>query len=167
MNESAEIIERLQLQPHPEGGWFREVYRSQDTIGKDSLPQRYLSSHCFGTSIYFLLDKDDFSAFHRILSDETWHFYLGSPVRIHCISPEGIYLAVELGRDLRQGQVLQFTIPRNCWFAAQNLDGNTFSLVGCTVAPGFEFADFELGNIEQLSRSFPQHKALIRKFTRH
>ena len=166
MNESAEIIERLQLQRHPEGGWFREVYRSQDVIETHSLPQPYSSVHCFSTSIYFLLDKDNFSAFHRIRSDETWHFYLGSSLVIHCIFPDGTYAAIELGRDLQKGQVLQFTIPRNCWFAAKNLDGNTFSLVGCTVAPGFEYQDFELAKKEDLMSSYPQYEALIREFTR-
>ena len=166
MSESADIIEHLNLQRHPEGGWFSEAYRSQDIIESESLPEGYSSAHCFGTSIYFLLDKADFSAFHRIRSDETWHFYLGSAIVIHCISPDGTYSPVELGRDIRKGQVLQYTIPRNCWFAAGNLDKNTFSLVGCTVAPGFDYSDFELGKKESLINSFPQHQALIREFTR-
>ncbi len=166
MNNSSDVINQLKLQAHPEGGWFCEVYRSQDIFETDCLPEHYSSAHCFSTSIYFLLDKNDFSAFHRIRSDETWHFYLGSPVVIHCIFADASYTSVELGRNLTEGQVLQYTISRNCWFAARNLDESTFSLVGCTVAPGFEFSDFELGNCEDLISLFPQHAALVRQFTR-
>ena len=157
MNDATKWIEHLKLEHHPEGGWYHEVYRSDETIEVQALPGRYHSPHCFSTSIYFLLDTKDFSAFHRISSDETWHFYLGSPVIIYILFPEGNILTIDLGNCLAEGQVLQYTIPRNCWFAAQNQDDNEFSLLGCTVAPGFEFQDFELGRRQSLLELFPIH----------
>ncbi len=166
LTESAEVIDQLQLLPHPEGGWYREVYRSDDILELNALPGRYNSPHCFSTSIYFLLEKFDFSAFHRITSDETWHFYMGSPVTIFCIYPDGSTVQVVIGNNLAAGQFLQYTIPRHCWFAAKNLEEHPFSLVGCTVSPGFEFSDFELGQRQNLSVLFPQHALLIEELTR-
>ena len=166
MNDASSIISQLELLPHPEGGWYREVYRSEDVIPADSLPARYKSPHCFSTSIYFLLESHNFSAFHRISSDETWHFYLGSPVVICIISPEGDLAQVTMGNNLSEGQCLQYTIPRNCWFAAKVVDKNSFTLVGCTVAPGFEFADFELASRKQLIDLYPVHTDLISGLTR-
>lgn len=166
MNDSAAIISQLHLTPHPEGGWYREVYRSHDSIPASSLPDRYNSPHCFSTSIYFLLESHDFSAFHRLRSDETWHFYMGSPVVIYIISPEGEASAEVLSANLDDEHQLQFTIPYNCWFAAKVLDVNAFALLGCTVAPGFEFTDFELGQRQRLCELFPQHFDLITEFTR-
>jgi predicted cupin superfamily sugar epimerase len=166
MNDAASIISQLELLPHPEGGWFRETYRSEDVIPDDSLPDRYKSQHCFSTSIYFLLESHNFSAFHRISSDETWHFYLGSPVVIYIISQEGDLAQVTTGNNLSEGQCLQYTIPRNCWFAAKVVDKNSFTLVGCTVAPGFEFGDFELASRKQLSDLYPVHADLISGLTR-
>lgn len=166
MSESTRIIEQLQLLPHPEGGWYREVYRSDEMLQPASLPDRYSTAHCFSTSIYFLLKNDDFSAFHRISSDETWHFYKGSPVIIYCIFPDGSSSQVILGNNLDEGQVLQYTILRNCWFAARNQDENSFSLVGCTVSPGFDFSDFELGLQQNLISLFPHKRALILTLTR-
>jgi predicted cupin superfamily sugar epimerase len=166
MNDAASIINSLELLPHPEGGWYREVYRSDDVIPVDSLPDRYKSQHCFSTSIYFLLESHNFSAFHRISSDETWHFYLGSPVVIYIISNEGEVAQITVGNNLSEGQYLQFTIPRDSWFAARVQDINSFTLVGCTVAPGFEFADFELASKKQLIDLYPVHTDLISGLTR-
>jgi predicted cupin superfamily sugar epimerase len=165
-NDADSIIEHLGLVRHPEGGWFSEVYRSEEKILAEHLPVRYKSAHCFSTSIYFLLQNDDFSAFHRIASDETWHFYLGSPIIISCIFPDGSTSEILLGNKLFEGHLLQFTIPRNCWFAARNQDSNSFSLVGCTVSPGFEFSDFELANRQNLTETYPNHVALINGLTR-
>jgi uncharacterized protein len=166
MNDAASIINSLELLPHPEGGWYREVYRSDDVIQVDALPDRYKSQHCFSTSIYFLLESHNFSAFHRISSDETWHFYLGSPVVIYIISSEGDLAQVTMGINLQEGQYLQYTIPRNYWFAAKVQDNNSFTLVGCTVAPGFEFVDFELASGKQLIDLYPVHTDLISGLTR-
>jgi predicted cupin superfamily sugar epimerase len=165
-NDAHHIIEQLGLERHPEGGWFKEVYRSEEKIQAGHLPERFESSHCFSTSIYFLLENNGFSAFHRIKSDETWHFYLGSPIVIFCILGDGSISEIVLGNNLGDGHHLQYTIPYNCWFAAKNLLPNSFSLVGCTVAPGFDFSDFELAQRAQLTNLYPQHSALIAAFTR-
>lgn len=165
-SESASIIDQLKLQPHPEGGWYREAYRSGEILEVSSLPGRYTSPHCYSTSIYFMLEKGDFSAFHRLSSDETWHFYLGGPVVLYCIFPDGTTNEVAIGNNLDQGQLLQYTIRRNCWFAAKNQGNALFSLVGCTVAPGFEFADFELAQRKNLTDLYPQHAILISELTR-
>lgn len=106
IKEAAEICIQLQLLPHPEGGWFREVYRSDEMLRAEDLPIRYLEAHCLSTSIYFLLESDDFSAFHRIRSDETWHFYNGSPVELYIISEEGKLLGVTMGGNISKGQLL-------------------------------------------------------------
>jgi len=165
-NEAVALIQELQLQPHPEGGWFREVYRSDETLRVEALPERYNKDHNYSTSIYFLLESHDFSAFHRIRSDETWHFYKGSPLVILIISPDGVLKEITMGNTLYEGQTLQYTIMRNCWFAALLMDENSFSLVGCTVSPGFEFEDFELGRCEKLTELFPLQAEVIRKLTR-
>ncbi len=166
INKAAAIINRLQLKSHPEGGWYREVYRSDEIMPANSLPERYLEPHCINTSIYFLLESGDFSAFHRIRSDETWHFYLGSPVIIYIIFPDGKYKEVVLGNNLIDNQQLQYTILRGCWFAAKVQDEDSFALVGCTVSPGFEFADFELGERGKLIAQFPKYTQLISRLTR-
>lgn len=160
------LIRKLNLTPHPEGGYFKEVYRSEDEIKIDGLPQRYESTRCFGTSIYYLLEGKQFSAFHKLNSDETWHFYLGSQIVLHLINEEGKYSKVLLGQRVDENEQLQFTIPHGTWFAAEVKDKNSFSLAGCAVYPGFDFADFEMGDKEELLKKFPQHKDVIQKLTR-
>lgn len=166
INDSSAIIDRLKLTSHPEGGWYREVYRSDEVLPADSLPARYGEPHCINTSIYFLLESNDFSAFHRIKSDETWHFYLGSPVTIYILSPDGKYKEVILGNNLIDNQELQYTILRDSWFAAIVQTTGSFALVGCTVSPGFEFSDFELAERKQLISLFPDYEQLIFSLTR-
>ncbi len=166
INDSSAIIDRLKLTSHPEGGWYREVYRSDEVLPADSLPARYEEPHCINTSIYFLLESNDFSAFHRIKSDETWHFYLGSPVAIYILSPDGKYREVILGNNLIDNQELQYTILRDSWFAAKVQTTGSFALVGCTVSPGFEFSDFELAERQQLICLFPKYEELISSLTR-
>lgn len=160
------IIEKLSLQPHPEGGYFNEVYRSADEIKAEGLPERYNSNRTAGTSIYYLLEGKDFSAFHKLKSDETWHFYLGSLVILHLISEEGKYSKIYLGNNILEGENLQFTIPHGTLFAAEVKDKTSYSLVGCAVSPGFDFEDFEMLDREKLLLNFPQHKEVIEKFTR-
>lgn len=157
---------KLELTPHPEGGYFREVYRSNDFIKHEGLPERYKSSRVFGTSIYFLLEGNQFSTFHKLESDETWHFYDGCSITIHMINYNGDYSFVRLGKSEDENEVLQFTIPRNTWFAAAPEKSESFSLVGCSVYPGFDFEDFEMGNQKELTELFPQHQSLIKKFTK-
>lgn len=165
MLTSKEIIKKLDLQPHPEGGYFKEVYRSEDEMKIEGLPERFQSARCFGTSIYYLLDGEQFSAFHKLQSDETWHFYLGSQIILHLINEEGLYSEVILGQNLNEDEQLQFTIPHGTWFAAEVKNKSSFSLVGCTVYPGFDFDDFQIGNKDELINLYPQQKNIIQKLT--
>ena len=160
------LIKKLQLIEHPEGGYYREVYRSDLSITEDALPVGFTGDRSYATSIYYLLPSDSFSAFHRIKQDEIWHFYMGSRLLLHIISPEGEYTVVRVGSELEQGDHLQYVVPALSWFAAEVDRDHSFALVGCTVAPGFDFRDFELGSREDLIKSFPGHKELIERFTR-
>lgn len=165
MPDSKTIVNKLELLPHPEGGFFKEVYRSNEIINNKELPGRFSGDRNFGTSIYYLLEKKQFSTFHKLKSDETWHFYYGSPLLLHVIDENGNYKKIILGNDLAKNQVFQFTVLRNCWFAAEVADKNSFSLIGATVAPGFDFNDFEIGKREELILKFPEYKELIENLT--
>lgn len=156
--------EALSLLKHPEGGWFKEVYRSPEQIQASGLPNRFNAPRSIATSIYFILEAKEHSVFHRIKSDETWHFYDGDPLEIHIINQEGTYQRVLLGLDPENGSFPQVTIPHSCWFAAQTL--GEFTLVGCTVAPGFDFHDFEMAAGLELRKGFPQHIKIIDQFTK-
>ncbi len=161
-----QLVERLELLPHPEGGFYKETYRSKGLISKDSLPAEFEGERNYSTCIYFLLTSENFSAFHRIRQDEIWHFYLGSPVTLHIISPDGEYSASEVGHHIEKGEVPQLAILAGHWFAAEVKAKNAFCLVGCTVAPGFNFADFELAGREALQNKFPEHIEIIARLTR-
>lgn len=165
MHASKIIIEKLELQPHPEGGYFKEVYRSDEIIKTSGLPERFTGDRNFGTSIYYLLEKEQFSSFHKLKSDETWHFYYGSPLLLHIINENGNYNRINLGNGLSENELFQYTVLRNCWFAAEVTDKNSFSLIGATVAPGFDFSDFEIGTSEELISKFPEQKELIKRLT--
>ncbi len=158
-------IEKLSLQKHPEGGFYKEIYRSNEFISKNSLPDRFDGDRCFSTSIYFLLEKNDFSAFHRIKSEEIWHFYQGYSLTIYTIDDYGCLKSYKLGNNPENDEVFQLVIPRNTWFAAMLNKQDSFALVGCTVSPGFNFNDFELAEKELLINIFPQHKKIIEKLT--
>lgn len=158
-------IKQLNLQHHPEGGYFSEVYRSEETLEIKSLPPRYDGDRSFSTSIYFLLEGEQTSKFHRIKSDEQWHFYNGSSVKIFILSEQGELNITTLGRNNLNGEEFQTTIKRGNWFAAELIDKNSFALVGCVVSPGFEFSDFELGKREELVTKFPEHNDIIRRLT--
>ncbi|HNP96261.1 MAG TPA: cupin domain-containing protein [Cyclobacteriaceae bacterium] len=161
-----EIVDKLQLKPHPEGGFFREIYRSEGIIPKDALGTSFPGDRNYCTAIYFLLTHENFSAFHRIRQDELWHFYSGDPLQVHVIDKNGLYVCHEVGSDISTSQAPQLTVPAGCWFASGVKPGGKFSLVGCTVAPGFDFADFELANRSELLQSYPQHSDVIERFTR-
>lgn len=158
-------IKYLDLQPHPEGGFYKEIFRSDEIINKKFLPKRYDGSRCFSTSIFFLLSAKQKSYFHRLKSDEQWHFYDGCSVKIHLISENGILTNLTLGRNLKRGEAFQTIVKRNSWFAAELKKKDSFALVGCVVAPGFEFKDFELANRDELISKYPEHKQLIKSFT--
>jgi len=163
MSRVEKLVKNLGLQPHPEGGFYKETYRSSGKINFDG-ELDIKGERNYSTAIYFLLVRDSFSAWHRIKQDEVWHFYEGSPVRVHCISPNGDYQYFDLGPDFDSGQAPQYMVPGGSWFASETL--GDYSLVGCTVAPGFDFEDFELANRKEFSELFPAHQPLIKKFTR-
>jgi predicted cupin superfamily sugar epimerase len=160
------LVERFAMQPHPEGGWFRENYRSLETIPKSQLPRRFSGDRNYSTAIYFLLEKGSFSGFHKINSDECWHFYAGSTLWIHVIHLNGRLETIRLGPAVLEGEQVQAIVPATCWFASEPAGGTEFSFVGCTVAPGFDYNDFELAKGELLSKQFPQHRALISRLCR-
>jgi len=155
MNNARLIIDRLQLQPHPEGGFYKEIYRAAELIPVQALADRYNEARNTVTSIYFLLEHTDKSRYHRLLSDEIWFFHAGNPVEIFFLSEnEGLKSATIGPFPLPQ----QLLIPKNTWFAAQPQPGETdFTLVSCVVAPGFHFDDFELAEKTALIAAFPDH----------
>ncbi|MCX6237447.1 MAG: cupin domain-containing protein [Bacteroidia bacterium] len=166
MNRLDQIILKLDLKPHPEGGFFRETYRSAGVISHDSLDHSYKGERNYSTCIYFLLTSEVFSAFHRITQDEIWHFYDGSPIEIHTIAQDGVYAKTVIGPDIDREQVPQFVVPGGSWFAATVINPDDYSLIGCTVSPGFDFRDFELPLRNELISKFPQHEEIIAKLTR-
>jgi predicted cupin superfamily sugar epimerase len=166
MTSAKQWIDGLRLERHPEGGYYRETYRAAERVAKGALPQRFGGDRAFSTAIYFLLAGNDFSALHRIKSDEVWHFYDGAPLTVHVIDLEGRYSAVKLGRSLEDGQVPQAVVRAGCLFGASVVDRRSYALVGCTVAPGFDFADFELPRREDLFRHYPDHRTIIERLTR-
>jgi hypothetical protein len=154
-----ELIRRFDLKPHPEGGFFSETYRSaQRVIREDGSAQNRSAS----TAIYYLLSDGAHSAWHRIKSDEVWHFYAGEPLNVHVLDETGALITHKLGNALTHPDaVFQAVVPAGLWFAAECADPATFALVGCTVAPGFEFSEFELAEIDALKAEYPQHTGLI------
>jgi len=164
-SEVENLIDLLKLEPHPEGGWYREVYRSQESISMKCLPSRFEREHSLCTSIYYLLHDRDFSAFHRIRSDEIWHFYLGSPVKLYMLK-DGERELVMLGDNPGAGHVFQTVVPHGCWFAAEVAVPESFALLGCTVSPGFDFAYLEMATHSQLQEEYGRFATLIRRMTR-
>jgi predicted cupin superfamily sugar epimerase len=154
-----DFISKLSLQPHPEGGWYRQTYRSVRAVDTTR------GVRAASTAIYFLLQGDEFSALHRIASDEVWHFYMGSPLRIEAIAPNGVVESFVLGNNLAANEVLQAWVPAGHWFGASLTQGG-WALVGCTVAPGFEFIDFEMRDQEELLDMFPRSQDVVRRLTR-
>ena len=165
-HKAQRYIEKLQLKPHPEGGYYKEIYRAGEIILPQHLPKRYRSSRSFSTSIYFLLEGRQVSNFHRLKSDEQWHFYDGSTVVLHVIDETEILHKILLGRNIEKGESHQVIIKHNSWFAAELMDKTSYALIGCTVSPGFDFSDFELGKGDYLINKFPQFRELINKFTK-
>ncbi len=164
-NDAQYWVEKLGLEPHPEGGYFRQIYRADLNIPQAALPG-FSGDRAASTSIYFLLEGGNFSAFHRLRSDETWHFYSGAPVLVHVIGEDGRYSELRLGSDPEAGEVFQAVVTAGCWFASHVADWKSWALVGCTVSPGFDFDDFELANRAQLVRKYPRHRELIESLTR-
>ena len=156
-----DVIAALGLTPHPEGGFFRETFRAPSNVPGPFAPAQRSAS----TAIYFLLEAGDFSAFHRVTSDEVWHHYLGATLELHTIDAQGRHERVELGSNLMNGERPQWVVPANALQAARVI-GDGFGLFGCTVAPGFDFADFSMPDRSELVRRFPKLADLIESFTR-
>jgi uncharacterized protein len=166
IKDAAYWIAALRLAPHPEGGWFRQTYAADLTIAQNALPPDFAGPRAASTAIYFLVDGATFSAFHRLRSDELWHFYAGGALTIHIIEPDGTHAEILLGGDFESGESFQGVVKAGSWLAARVKDRNCYALVGCTMAPGFDFADFELAKRSALINTYPQHRALIESLTR-
>lgn len=159
------LVDLFGMQPHPEGGYFLETYRAGGKIPKNALPSAYNGDRNFSTGIYYLLPEGTRSKLHRIPSDEMWHFYLGDPMTVVEIMPSGDVVKTILGRDVAAGQRVQHVVPGGCWFGAYPNPGSRFSFVGCTVAPGFDFADFEMSNRSALLKEYPKARDIIERLT--
>lgn len=166
MNTVNQLISQYDLLPHPEGGYYKETYRSNEIVPADALPSRFGGDRSFSTAIYFLLENGNFSAFHKIKSDECWHFYAGQTLLVHIIHANGEWQTVKLGSNAMAGELYQFVVPANCWFASEPAEATTFAFTGCTVSPGFDFADFDLAKADALISFYPQHAAEIRRLCR-
>ncbi len=152
------LIERFKLLPHPEGGYYRETFRSEDKVGRDARGELLSAS----TAIYYMLCDGAYSAWHRIRSDELWHFYAGDPILIQVIDANGELHTHRLGNALNDSSAeFQAIVHAGDWFAAELAEPSTYALAGCTVAPGFEFSEFELADIDSLGKTFPAHAALL------
>jgi uncharacterized protein len=158
-------ITAYQMQAHPEGGYFAETYRSTEKIPQNALPSRFKGDRSFATGIYFLLESHHISALHRIESDEMWHFYAGCPLDVFMIDTTGKLDIFRLGNNPDSGEVFQAVVPAGVWFGSKPAVLNSYSLVGCTVAPGFDFQDFEMKSRTELIAMFPQHEEIIKMLT--
>ena len=162
-----EIKRLLKLEPHPcEGGWFVQTWRAEETIARNALPERYPAARAAGTCIYYLLEPWAFSEMHRLASDEIFHFYLGDPVEMLQLAPDGSARTVFLGPDLAAGQHPQLVVAKHVWQGSRLAPGGRLALLGCTVSPGFDYADYEAGRAEPLTRAYPEYAELIRQLTR-
>lgn len=156
-------ISNLGLLPHPEGGYYKRTFESEEQTSDQELSVEFEGKRRLYTSIYFLLGSDDISHFHRLKSDELWYYHAGSPLTVHVIDEDGVYKEYKLGIDLENGEVPQVLVPKNSIFGSSVKDEDTFSLVGCMVSPGFEFQDFELFTQDELLAKYPQHQEIIMK----
>jgi predicted cupin superfamily sugar epimerase len=163
------IIELLDLRPLPrEGGHFRQSYRAAESISSDALPARYQRDKQLCTAIYYLLtsDPDSFSALHRLPTDEIYHFYLGDPVEMLLLYPDGDSAVVRLGSDLRAGEQVQFVVPAEIWQGSRLTPGGSLALMGTSMAPGYDEGDYTGGERGALSERYPDQAELIRSLTR-
>jgi predicted cupin superfamily sugar epimerase len=164
MSTKDQLIKTFSLLPHPEGGYYKETYRSAELIETSS--KEFPHQRNYSTAIYFLIERDNFSALHRIKSDEVWHFYEGDALEVIEIDLKGNLIRTQVGKDLSKWQTFQYTVKAGHWFGSRVLKGGEFSFVGCTVSPGFDFKDFEMASCKDLCKQFPQHKTIIEELTR-
>ncbi len=158
-------IQRLNLQKHREGGYFIRKYQSPIILVEDFLPKEYSGARYCSTAIYFLLPGSEVSVFHRLLSDEIWFFHAGSSATIHLIDSDGYFLTKKIGLNLEENEDPMVHIPANSWFAAEVNNPDEYTLVSCTVSPGFEYSDFELAKRIDLLKSYPNYTEIIQRFT--
>lgn len=164
---AAELKKWLRLEPHPrEGGWFRQTWKADETIPQEALPERYPGPRAAGTAIYYLLEPESFSEMHRLASDEVFHFYLGDAVEMLQLDPDGTGRRVVLGHDVGQGMMLQTVVPQGVWQGSRLVAGGEWALLGCTVSPGFDYADYASGKREALTRGWPEWTEMIEGLTR-
>ncbi|MCM8536526.1 MAG: cupin domain-containing protein [Lentisphaeraceae bacterium] len=159
MNSADEIIKFLDLQEHPEGGYYKETYRSEENFEVSQGPRSA------STAIYFLLKEKQKSAFHRLTSDEFWYYHSGCPLEVFIIHSDGSLTTHQLGPDLLKNEVPQLLLPKGTWFAARCIDQSSYTLISCSVSPGFHFDDFELAEAGKLTKIYPQHSKLIQELT--
>jgi uncharacterized protein len=165
---SDEIKKLLNLEPHPcEGGWFVQTWRSEEVIPQSALPERYPAARHAGTCIYYLLEPGTFSEMHRLASDEIFHFYYGDPIEMLQITPDGAAKRYVIGSDLASGQQVQLIVPKNTWQGSRLIAGGKVALIGCTVSPGFDYADYETGKRDELATAAGEHGELLKALTRH
>ena len=167
MIDPFEIVKLLKLIPHPEGGYYREVYRSGEILNRKALPSRYKGDRPLSTSIYYMLIGEQISHFHRLKSDEIWHFNTGTTIILHLLDEKSGYQKINLGNNLHLNERPQCIIKQGIYFSAELTDKNSFALIGCTVAPGFDFDDFEFANVESLIKLFPDLTDLIKRLSKH
>lgn len=160
-NSIEDVISLLQLEPHIEGGWFKEVYRHSTVVRETSLGSGYSGPRNLATSIYFLLESGQKSRLHRLVSDEIWFFHAGNPLLIHTINQAGDYSGHLLGVAVSEGHLPQILIPAGTIFGAETMGEDGFTLMSCVVSPGFDYHDFTLFGVDDLLLQFPQHKELI------
>lgn len=156
--EAARLVKKLGLEDHPEGGYFRQTYRSDTTVNVEG----YDGPRNISTAIYYMLADGQFSAFHRLRSDELWHYYAGGAVVLYAIGNGGILSKIKIGR----GAAPQTVIRAGTWIAAALASKRSYCLIGCTMSPGFDYRDWELGKREELVSTYPQHRALIERYTK-
>ena len=169
MLTAREIIESLQLAPLPiEGGYFRQTWASDDVIAEAALPSRYRGAKPAGTAIYYLLTSEagNFSAFHRLPTDEVYHFYMGDPVEQWLLHEDGHIDRVVLGQNIASGQHVQHVAPRGAWQGSRLVHGGRVALLGTTMAPGFDASDYEPGRRDDLAARYPAAADVIRALTR-
>jgi predicted cupin superfamily sugar epimerase len=164
MKDAQYWIDHLELAPHPEGGFYKETYRSKETIPSSGLPKRFNGNRNFSTAIYFLLRSGDRSRLHRIKSDELWHYHAGTSLSIYVLEKNHLKIH-KLGPNADQGDSLQIVVPAGCWFGAKTEQPESYTLSGCTVSPGFDFQDFEMASRESLTREFPAYHQIIEILT--
>ncbi len=162
---SDELISHFKMEKHPEGGYYKESFKSNGTLPQSALPSQIKGDRLWSSAIYFLLCNQEKSKLHKIAFDEVWHFYLGDPIVVVEIEPDGNVKETILGPDFIAGQKLQHVVPGGRWFGSYLPEGSQFAFVGCTVAPGFDFRDFEMGDKHTLLELYPDAKQIIEKLT--